>query len=125
MTHPQSWGSYSGSDKRQSICPPFVYNESRWKSGSSFFFFFFPLPRHRWARPRGSYTPIQSAVILIESGDSMGPPTGGDRQGHVVELRSAFLPCFKDGSLRLPDLQEELGKKQLSFLCILSTAPNY
>ena len=38
MTHPQSWGAYSVSDKRQSICPPCVYNESCWKSGSSFFF---------------------------------------------------------------------------------------
>lgn len=57
MTHPQSWGAYSASDKRQSICPPFVYNESCWKSGSSFPAP--PLPCQDWARIRGRYTTIQ------------------------------------------------------------------
>lgn len=44
LTHPQSWGTYSGSDKRQSICPPFVYNESCWKQAATF------LPSHVMVR---------------------------------------------------------------------------
>lgn len=70
MTHPQSWGAYSVSDKRQSIRPPFVYNESCWKSGSSFFS---PLPCQGWARIRGRYTTIQVQASLKRPVTQWGP----------------------------------------------------
>lgn len=73
-----------------------------------------PPPCQGWARIKRQIHHHSSAVILKVSGDSMGPPTGGDREGHVEERRSAFLTL--EGQI-LPTcrLIREVGKRNRVF----------
>ena len=45
----------------------------------------------------------------------MGPPTGGDREGHVVERKSAFLLTLQGQTLATCRLIRELGKRNRVF----------
>lgn len=95
MTHPQSWSAYSGSDKRQSVCPPFVY-ESCWKSGSSFFLSpmsrFSPMSR---TRIRGRYTPFKVQSSLKCPVTQWGPLPVETQRATSWSGGLPFSPHFK------------------------------